>query len=581
MVHPSERALLWLDDLPRHVAVGGSLEAEELARLGTLIDALEHPYCRALYVVATARDEHLQPAHREFFTRHNFLSIPMTDFGANLIGDLVDRVAEAYNIPVELEARRILVERREGSPLHVVLMFRTWAREGKKTISPADAEALIGKALRELWNEQYQDLIHEKPSSRYLFEALGILDAADVPPFTFLALDLAARLMPRYREKQAFWEIGPLAVWARHRDLCEALAYLQCVNIRDEEGTVTYHAVQVEERGDLEKGLPVLRALLFDLSRRWRLVWYRLTRHSRRQAEIYFALLGLGNTDLFSERPDQAEKMYRRAMRIAPKHPWVHNNLGNLLDDMQRYGEAEAAYRQAIELNPSDATAYNNLGGLLDDMQRYGEAEAAYRQAIELNPLLWQAFANLGILLENSGCYSEAESAYRRVIELEPTVALIYYRLANLLVDAGRFQEAEPMWREYIKLQPEDALALNQLGLVLRVLGRVEEAIPFLQKSYDLKPRAMPLLSLAGVYRKLGQTAEYERAAQQVRAMLAEDDWYNRACLESVCGDVGRAIELLKIAAEKGALDREWAQRDPDLAWIREDPRFGEIVGEV
>lgn len=39
------------------------------------------------------------------------------------------------------------------------------------------------------------------------------------------------------------------------------------------------------------------------------------------------------------------------------------------------------------------------------------------------------------------------------------------------------------------------------------------------------------------------------------------------------------AIEHLRKAAQRETFDPNWAWEDPDLQWIRDDPRFVEIVG--
>jgi hypothetical protein len=40
------------------------------------------------------------------------------------------------------------------------------------------------------------------------------------------------------------------------------------------------------------------------------------------------------------------------------------------------------------------------------------------------------------------------------------------------------------------------------------------------------------------------------------------------------------AIEHLRRAAQSEKFDRAYAKRDPDLEWIRDDPRFKEILGD-
>ena len=115
----------------------------------------------------------------------------------------------------------------------------------------------------------------------------------------------------------------------------------------------------------------------------------------------------------------------------------------------------------------------------------------------------------------------------------------------------------------------------------LRQQGCEAEAIQFLDKWLQVDAKdSNALLALASVHKKLGQPEESAKFATQARALIKPDDWYNLACLESVCGNVDAAIENLRRAAEDKKFDRAWAKRDPDLEWIRNDPRFNEIVGD-
>jgi hypothetical protein len=64
-----------------------------------------------------------------------------------------------------------------------------------------------------------------------------------------------------------------------------------------------------------------------------------------------------------------------------------------------------------------------------------------------------------------------------------------------------------------------------------------------------------------------------EKACQ----FLSGDDWYNRACMETDNFDL--AFEHLRQAAQRERFNPAWAWDDPDLQWIRDDPRFTKIVG--
>jgi hypothetical protein len=47
----------------------------------------------------------------------------------------------------------------------------------------------------------------------------------------------------------------------------------------------------------------------------------------------------------------------------------------------------------------------------------------------------------------------------------------------------------------------------------------------------------------------------------------------------SVCGESEEALNLLEIALAKKRLLPQWARHDPEFASIKDDPRFGALVG--
>ena len=179
------------------------------------------------------------------------------------------------------------------------------------------------------------------------------------------------------------------------------------------------------------------------------------------------------------------------------------------------------------------------------------EDEAAFREAIELNPHSAIAYYNLGSLLsQDPSRVSEAEAAYRKAIELEPNSAQYVYRLGLLLHEnLHRFEEAEVAYRQAIDLAPDDVVYYGGLISLLVLESRKSEALA---------------LSIT------------------MRAMLnASKNWYGLATLDAILGNLEDAIRYLRQAAGEANFNRQWARNDPDLASIRNDPRFDEIVGHL
>ncbi|MDQ1592524.1 MAG: hypothetical protein QOG71_3151 [Pyrinomonadaceae bacterium] len=277
----------------------------------------------------------------------------------------------------------------------------------------------------------------------------------------------------------------------------------------------------------------------------------------------------------------KAEALYRKAIEIDPERASSTYNLGIVLSDLKRYDEAEAAYRKAIEIDPNFAIAHNNLGYVLIGLKRYEEAEVTCRKAIELDPNLALAHNNLGNALNGLKRYEEAETAYRNAMEVDPNYALAYSNLGNALRGLNRYDEAEAACHKAIEIAPNESYGYDSLSDLLRLFDRDVEALSVAEKSQQLDPlSATNLLTLASIHKKLGHQTESTQYITQARELFEPDAWYTLACVESVSGNTDAAIENLSRAAQLPAFDVEWARVDPDLEWIRDDPRFTEIVGE-
>jgi tetratricopeptide (TPR) repeat protein/MinD-like ATPase involved in chromosome partitioning or flagellar assembly len=292
-----------------------------------------------------------------------------------------------------------------------------------------------------------------------------------------------------------------------------------------------------------------------------------------------FAYSSLGDVLINLKRYDEAEVTFRKAIELDPSFGYYHTRLGHLLKSLKRYQEAEAALRKAIELDPSSALPYSSLGEVLINLKRYDEAGAALRKAIELDPSFAYDYSSLGYVLINLKRYDEAEVAYRKAIELDPLSAYAYYMLGNLLKYLRRFDEAEAAYRNAIRLSPLVSKAYGKLALLLRIENRNEEALALLQKQVEIDPEDFnPYLAIASINKQMGKNVSGEILGK-ARQFMPKDHWYSRACLESVSGNYNQALKYLQRAAQQHHFDPVWAWEDPDLQWIRDNPRFAEIVG--
>jgi tetratricopeptide (TPR) repeat protein len=122
-------------------------------------------------------------------------------------------------------------------------------------------------------------------------------------------------------------------------------------------------------------------------------------------------------------------------------------------------------------------------------------------------------------------------------------------------------------------------------------LGRREEALEaygaalaVVERHMDLNPddaRAATMRAVALC--RLGRREEGLRWGEQATLLDPQDAGvrYNVACLHALEGASERALDELAEVLRAGFGNRDWIQRDPDLASVRDLPRFKALMGQA
>ena len=127
-----------------------------------------------------------------------------------------------------------------------------------------------------------------------------------------------------------------------------------------------------------------------------------------------------------------AERLFREALRFAPRSTDAYNRLGMALFGEGRLPEAAEAYREAVRINPGYAEARNNLGLTLTAQGELPEAELQLREALRLQPGAAEIWSNLGDNLARQGRTVSAADAYRRALAIRPDFPPVRTKLEQL-----------------------------------------------------------------------------------------------------------------------------------------------------
>jgi len=222
-----------------------------------------------------------------------------------------------------------------------------------------------------------------------------------------------------------------------------------------------------------------------------------------------------------------AERAYKKAIKINPNYADAHNNLGNLYLERARFKEAFNEYRKALKMAPNHPILLNNIGNVL---QLQGENEQALNwleKAINQDPASAPAHCNLGNALRSLGKDAEAVVAYRRALELNPDQADTYRNLGGILIELEELDDAVNCFNQALRINPEDKKAYQGLGRTRNAQGDLDQAVSAFQKAISIDPANAEYHRELG--RAFGDHGEIEKAISAHRKAIEINPKYAKA----------------------------------------------------
>ena len=289
---------------------------------------------------------------------------------------------------------------------------------------------------------------------------------------------------------------------------------------------------------------------------------------------------------------DEADAAYRRAQRRAP---------GLLpereFESLQRLQRMRMAAAQAVqrEPRPGDRSWARDLripgsAGLwyAQDLTEEGRGTEAREVASRMERDIEQrgisnwwffvgheriARAQLlqGSAFTDEGRGEEAEEVLLRAVERIEDIQKQLLENGARPSDLSGFEELQ-------------ATALVSLAVNANVrLESPERALAYYERAYALRKDEF-MRTLLACYR--ARSGEVEAARALLRTIRpGPGTWYNLACTHALLGDTEEALGFLRSDLEQNHASqesrnrqREWAAEDPDLASLRDDPRFRRLV---
>ncbi|SFO89234.1 tetratricopeptide repeat protein [Tranquillimonas alkanivorans] len=160
----------------------------------------------------------------------------------------------------------------------------------------------------------------------------------------------------------------------------------------------------------------------------------------------------LGDTLRGMNRYEQARRAYDDAVAQfegESEDQWiVYFSRGIANERTDRWDEAEADFRKALDLRPDQPQVLNYLGYSYVEMgENLDEALDMIERAVAARPESGYIADSLGWVLYRLGRYDEAVEPMERAVELMPVDPVINDHLGDVLWSVGREREAEFQWK--------------------------------------------------------------------------------------------------------------------------------------
>lgn len=257
-------------------------------------------------------------------------------------------------------------------------------------------------------------------------------------------------------------------------------------------------------------------------------------------------------------------------------------------DERQLAEKAFLASEKALALDPELAVAYLARGRLLWTPANHFPHDKAiqeYRRALSIDPNLDEAQNQLALVYYHIGALDESLLESRKAISTNPANNLAQLRIGQVLNAQGKYEEALAV---LTALPPgvNPALIGHQSAWSLVNLDRTNEAATLLEKLIAESPEDTGgvLTSIEAVL--AASNRDEGLAEEKIRLAIERGQGfghfhhtaYHIACAYARMNQRVEAIKWLESAANDGFPCYPMFEQDPNLASLRGDPAFLELL---
>jgi tetratricopeptide (TPR) repeat protein len=167
-----------------------------------------------------------------------------------------------------------------------------------------------------------------------------------------------------------------------------------------------------------------------------------------------------------ADRPTEAIAEYQDAIKLAPRQPGLHEELGTECWKAGKLELAETALQEELEINPNNVLARYKLGALEVERGEGAKSKELIEGALQQDPSLKNSSYYLGRAEMELGNYSAAAESFERTVSspgVEPElVQQAWYQLGTAYRHLHRIEDAQKAFANFQRLKDEQAQKLQE-----------------------------------------------------------------------------------------------------------------------
>ena len=344
--------------------------------------------------------------------------------------------------------------------------------------------------------------------------------AAQLPPEAsaiFARASNAMRLGDLNKASDGFAEVAKLAP-------AFAEAHFNLGLVREEQGRLDEAIASFAKALKLKPRLH--GANLFLGVAQYKLNYYDLALSAvRKETEAYpkdaSAWMWLGIIELAKDQPEEAAAALDKAAQLAPDNTDIlyHRGQAHLL-------VSRSSYERMFKEDPKSWRVHEVLGQIDADAERYNDAISEYLEAIKLAPTQPGLHEELGAVYRRAVKSDEADAAFQAELEINPHNALARYERGVLATERGDGAKGKELIEAAVKEKPGLPHADYNLGRAEKLLGNDAAAVAHLERAVanDSDPETVEQAwyQLGTLYRRLHRPEDSQKALAMFQKLKEE-----------------------------------------------------------